>query len=436
MKVDDHRLEFLNSLERAESKLLAWGLVDGSFSADEMGDLCESFLDQNELWETYEDEEQFQESLEDIGLLYGFRDGMSQRYRTRMGETLRLLARLRQLFPKHIQGANRRWQIAKPLVGDFRFMLRPRTVPQRNLTADQVRSRIEESGQLSALQREVLSRILSLPDGESMKLATFQARASENILSQLRSNRSSGTIVCAGTGSGKTLSFYLPAFLFIAESIDSSEWTRCLAVYPRNELLKDQLAEAYSKARKLDSLLQSNGKRKLTIATLFGATPEHEGYFDFEEPPSGWTRVNGGDICPFLTCPSSDCQGQMIWRTDDRKNKIHRLCCTRCASTTEHDELILTRQRLQSNPADILFTTTEMLNQRIGDSEMSHVFGVGGARGKKPTMVLWMRFTLTREFRAHKQRCCFAAGNTPRMFAHILLGSPRRWPMRVSSLQR
>lgn len=388
MKVDDHRLEFLNSLERAESKLLAWGLVDGSFSSDEIADRCEAFFEDNELWSKYDDEEQFQEDLEDIGLLFGFRDGMSQRYRTRMGETLRLLARLRQLFPKHIQGDNRRWQIAKPLVGDFRFMLRPRTVPQRNLTIDLVKSRIEESGLLSALQREVLSRILSMPNAESMKLATFQSRATENILSQLKSNRSSGTIVCAGTGSGKTLSFYLPAFLCIAQSIDSSEWTRCLAVYPRNELLKDQLAEAYGQARKLDSLLQSNGKRKLTIATLFGATPEHEGYFDFEEPPSGWTRVNGGDICPFLTCLSSDCQGQMIWRTDDRKNKIHRLSCTRCATTTEHDELILTRQRLQSSPADILFTTTEMLNQRIGDSEMSHVFGVGCARGKKPTMVL------------------------------------------------
>lgn len=388
MKADDRRLEFLNSLERAESRLLTWGLVDGSFGSDEIADLCETFLEDNDLWNEYGDEEQFQEGLEDIGLLYGFRDGMRQRYRTRMGETLRLLARLRQLFPKHMQGTSRHWQIAKPLVGDFRFMLRPRTVPQRNLTADQVRSRIEESGQLSTLQRQVLSAILSLPNGESMKLAKFQARATENIFAQLKSSRGSGTIVCAGTGSGKTLSFYLPAFLSIAQSIDGNDWTRCLAIYPRNELLKDQLSEAFGQARKLDSLLQSNGKRKLTIATLYGDTPEHEGYFDFAEPPPGWTRVTGGDICPFLRCPSGNCQAHMIWRTEDRKSKIHRLRCSRCSITTGHDELILTRQRLQSNPADILFTTTEMLNQRMGDSETSHVFGVGAARGRKPTMVL------------------------------------------------
>lgn len=388
MKVDDHRLKFLNSLELAESKLLSWGLVDGSFSAEEMNELCNRFLEANDLWSEYEDEVEFQERLGDVGLLYSFQDGMRQRFRTRMGETLRLLARLRQLFPKHIQANNRQWEFAHPLVGDFRFMLRPRTMPQRNLSTDEVQKRIEKSGKLTPLQQQVLNQILSLPNHDSMKLANFQARATENILSQLRSGRRSGTIVCAGTGSGKTLSFYLPAFLSIAESIDSNDWTRCLAIYPRNELLKDQLSEAYGQARKLDSLLQSNGKRKLTIATLFGATPEHEGYFDFEDPPSGWTRTNGGDICPFLTCPSSDCQGQMIWRTEDRKSKIHRLSCTQCVTTTEHDEIILTRQRLQTNPADILFTTTEMLNQRIGDSEMSHVFGVGVARGKKPTMVL------------------------------------------------
>ncbi len=388
MKVDDHRLEFLNSLERVEARLLSWGLVDGSFSTTEISDLCRTYLEQNDLWTLYDDEDEFQDALGEIGFLYDFQDGMRHRYRTRMAETLRLLSRLRQLFPQHMSGGNRKWQTAKPLVGDFRFMLRPRTVPQRNVTAEAAQARIEQSGELTPLQRDVLSALLSSPSGDPVRLATFQARAAENILGELKTNRCSGTIVCAGTGSGKTLSFYLPAFLSVAESIDGSGWTRCLALYPRNELLKDQLAEAYGQARKLDSLLHAHGKRKLTIATLFGATPEHEGYFDYDDPPSGWTRTNGGDICPFLTCPSSSCKGDMVWRTEDRKRNVHRLCCSRCSASTEHDELCLTRQRLQQTPADILFTTTEMLNQRIGDSTMSHVFGVGTARNKTPKMVL------------------------------------------------
>lgn len=388
MKVDDPRLMFLNRLERLESGLLSWGLVDGSFDSDEIAELCEKYLDENKLWSQYADEDEFQDALEEAGLLFPVNDGMHTRYRTRMGETIRLLSRLRQLFPKHFQSNNRQWQVAKPLVGDFRFMLRPRSVPSRKLSADDVLSRIEESGQLSGLQKDVLDAILSLPNGGKMPLANFQARTTENVLRQLRGGKRSGTIVCAGTGSGKTLAFYLPAFLSIAESIDGSEWTRCLAIYPRNELLKDQLAEAYGQARKLDSLLNSRGKRKLTIATLFGATPSSERDFGYAEPPRGWTRATNGDICPFLTCPSSDCQGQMVWRTVDREQKIHRLRCNRCPTCTAHDELILTRERLASTPADILFTTTEMLNQRIGDSEISHVFGVGVSRSKKPTMVL------------------------------------------------
>jgi hypothetical protein len=106
VKVDDHRLEFLNSLERAEARLLSWGLVDGSFSANEIGDLCETYLEDNELWTQYSDEEDFQDALEAIGFLYDFHDGMRRRYRTRMAESLRLMSRLRQLFPKHMTSGN------------------------------------------------------------------------------------------------------------------------------------------------------------------------------------------------------------------------------------------------------------------------------------------------------------------------------------------
>ena len=84
MKVDDHRLEFLNLLERAEARLLSWGLVDGSFSANEIGDLCEAYLEDKELWTLYSDEEEFQDALQEIGFLYDFQDGMRRRYRTRM----------------------------------------------------------------------------------------------------------------------------------------------------------------------------------------------------------------------------------------------------------------------------------------------------------------------------------------------------------------
>ena len=183
------------------------------------------------------------------------------------------------------------------MVGDFRFLLRARQIPQRNLNAGTVRERIKKIRTTSELQDAVLEAILQRGNTE-MELASFQVRATENILQETHSNRSSGTIVCAGTGSGKTLSFYLPAFLTICESISPSAWTRCIALYPRNELLKDQLSEAYVQARKLDPILKQSGKRKLTIGTLFGATPENENAFNYDSPPRGWTVVGAGHVCP------------------------------------------------------------------------------------------------------------------------------------------
>ena len=50
MRVDDPHLVFLNRLERLESQLLAWGLVDGSFSEDELENLCEGFLEEKKFW--------------------------------------------------------------------------------------------------------------------------------------------------------------------------------------------------------------------------------------------------------------------------------------------------------------------------------------------------------------------------------------------------
>ena len=49
-------------------------------------------------------------------------------------------------------------------------------------------------------------------------------------------------MVTAGTGSGKTLAFYLPLFAWLSDNVQpQSGKTTALALYPRNELLKDQL---------------------------------------------------------------------------------------------------------------------------------------------------------------------------------------------------
>ena len=57
-------------------------------------------------------------------------------------------------------------------------------------------------------------------------------------------------------------------------------------------------------------------------------------------------------------------------------------------SVIDSDEVILTRRRLQRESPDILFTTTEMLNQRMGDTRFRHLFGLGDRAQRSVEMML------------------------------------------------
>lgn len=379
--------DFLSRLEALESRLLAWGLVDGSFDEDELENYAEQFLNERELWDDFDNAPlKLVDYLLDRHLLISLIDEGQTRYRTRMGETIRLLARLRQLFPQHRDGRN--WQRAKTLVADFRFILRSRQFPRRNISRQDAEELISEVFRFEPVQLAVLAAVLDCGAEGTVELAQFQVRSTRAILTRIGKRQASGSIVCAGTGSGKTLAFYLPAFLHLAHTLDHSRWTRCLALYPRKELLKDQLSETYRQARRIDGALSRHGRRKLVIGTLFGDTPKNHSAFNYDTPPSGWQKRGEDFSCPFLQCPDKDCDGDMLWKSADRNSNVERLVCHKCGSATSPDELVLTRDRLLSEPPDILFTTTEMLNQRLGDSQFGRIFGVGTSPQQKPQLVL------------------------------------------------
>lgn len=127
---------------------------------------------------------------------------------------------------------------------------------------------------LNKAQNDILNYLLV--DGKpDYQLAGFQVRATERILQYYtRHSRKAysptATIVCAGTGSGKTLAFYLPAMTQLAHDLinNSRRRVKILAIYPRNELLKDQFSETYEQARLLDNYLASRGTRKIKIGTF------------------------------------------------------------------------------------------------------------------------------------------------------------------------
>lgn len=351
-------LQLLDAVETIEMRSLAWGYSEGSLSRSELMDLGPpSVVDE----------------LTEARLLIELSDiAGATRYRSRFAEMVRLLFRLRQLFP------GKPWIGAPRLVSDFRVDRRPRSYPKRTNTPADIAAKHSDTISATPLRREVWQALTSGTPG----LSAFQERATARLLG---APSDSGTIVTAGTGSGKTMAFYLPALMRIAEAIDDGHWTKALAIYPRTELLKDQFSEAYRMARQLDATLARQGKRKIKIGAFFGSTPN-----SLQQPffSDDWRDTRAGRICPWLRCPS--CDAELAWRKKDLTDKVERLSCLQpgCGKVIGQDEIVLTRHSLNDRPPDILFTTTEMLNQRLSDHWYRGLFGVSVPNHRKPFIAL------------------------------------------------
>ncbi|GAA6620061.1 DEAD/DEAH box helicase [Scytonema sp. NUACC26] len=102
---------------------------------------------------------------------------------------------------------------------------------------------LEANKLLTPIQRKAVTAIFNSSSRGEVQLANFQLRTTSQILQDLNSNKSRGAIVSAGTGTGKTLAFYLPALAHISDLVNKNEyWSKALAIYPRNELLKGQFS--------------------------------------------------------------------------------------------------------------------------------------------------------------------------------------------------
>ena len=380
-------LAALDQIEQREARLLTWGLVDGFISSKEMADIIDPLLDDPRYAQglSFVRVSEVIDALKARALLFDIGENPGHRYRSRMAEAVRLFFRLRQLFPKHSGLTG--WQNAPTLVADFRFIWRRRRYPRRIIDAAEALATINAATSDGYARQAIATLIESY--AEDFALARFQVAAAARILGGFESPRSLATLVSAGTGSGKTLAFYLPALARVASHIQrdaaTSRWVKILALYPRNELLKDQFAEVYAQARRLDGSLAAQGLRKIVIGTFFGPTPysaatAHEA--------KGWRPHADGIVCEYLRCPWDGCNGEMVWREADRRAGTERLLCLECGTGIESDEIILTRGRLERESPDILFTTTEMLNQRMGDDRFRHLFGLGDLCERAVEMML------------------------------------------------
>ena len=374
--------EVLDLIEEREAKLLAWGIVDGVFSPDELGDLIDSLINQalDVGMDSYlSSGVVLQELLSRKWLAEVPRSGGARGYRSRMGETVRLLQRLRQQFPKHAGPTG--WQSAPSLVADFRFLRRQRRYPARDTPVADALALIRAAAPSPALASAV--RAMLVQRGRTMMLSGFQVRATQRILRSIEERLELATIVCAGTGSGKTMAFYLPALASVYRHLITEKpnepWVKVVALYPRTELLKDQLREVMQRIRALRANMPESERVKIRVGAIYGDTPVSPRFCD-------WRKIGDDCVCPTLAC--MDCGGELRWQNQDRKLGRERLVCAACGSIVEGDEFPLTRESLKNRVPDILFTTTEMLNQRLSDTSMMHLFGVGPKARHAPELVL------------------------------------------------
>ena len=375
LEADAAVLEFLGELETKEERLLAWGLTETEISPEEVQDYAQDFVASRADLLT---PEELIGALLDRKLLFRFARGQRFYYRTRCAETVRLLATLRQWF------RGKDWRTAPTLVADYRLSLRRRAYPKRLIPASAFLSRLESDVKISQLEKDAIQALLG-----NRNFAEFQYRSTRRLLLDVRQRTSRGMIVCAGTGTGKTLAFYLPALTSILPLIEKNYcWAKLIAIYPRNELLKDQMSEVFSLSRNLDAIATGKRGRKISIGCFYGDTPK-EATTEAVEDKKWVKHADGtGYVCPFLRCPRQHCGAPLIWKRVDLEKGMERLSCSdpSCGLVTQMEEIVLTRKAMQKSPPDVLFTSTEMLNRMISDSRYGPVFGVGAK--SPPRLVL------------------------------------------------
>jgi superfamily II DNA or RNA helicase len=354
---------FLTCVEEQEMRLLAWGYVDNAWTADEIAELAEDYALKHDDTGLVTGA-QLVQTLKERALLLPVDGGAGQQFRTRMAETVRLLARLRQLFPKH---KDARWVTAPTLVSDFRVVARPRSYPKRDIALDDALAEIQLETGIDSAGESAIRAIFGGRGAGPIALSRFQMDATIDVLQGLSSKAGAGTIVGAGTGSGKTLAFYLPALTHVVTATKGNG-TRVLAIYPRTELLRDQFSEAFREAGKLDGVGRLG--RPVRIGALYGATP-----FSARSVGRNWKSRGPDWICPYMACP--DCGGRLIWNRADLDSGNPTLRCEDCHVTIGSDRLALTRDQFLKDPPDVLFTTTEMLNRTLMDGRMRRLIGVG-----------------------------------------------------------
>ena len=382
--------EFLTFLEKREERLLSWGFHNVRWTISEIEEAfgAEAASDLQWRWEDLSTQGHTIKSLllqmRQRNLIYQVPDSENS-YRTRFAEGVRLLANLRQMF--RVED----WATGPRLVSDIKLKISPRLYPRRDQRAESVWERLQSvcPPPHGDLMRQCFFALAARKEGGHFSFSGFQFRAFERILKSYGDSGFHGSVVCAGTGSGKTKAFYVPAFLSIAANLRGESFTKIIAIYPRNVLLADQLREAISEAEKLRPVLLANGLRPIRFGALLGGTPYAQWFEDQKPKPYHWERRGTDAVIPYLKSPVDGGRSELVWRAADREN--HRTCLYRKGATNPDvpdGVLAITREEIQRNPPDVLFVSLEMLNREMCNPQWDRAFGMRRPREQAPRLLL------------------------------------------------
>lgn len=364
--------QLLDAIDLVEYPLLKWGIVDSSLTAAEFESVIVSVVGN-------EDAESFKKLLLDRGLVFETPYGT---YRSRIAEFIRLTLRLRQWFP------GKKSYSGKLLVHDIKYHLRPRSFPKRELTSEKTIDSLIQRGYCrdGDLLRAVFPQ----------KISRFQERAIFGISDSLFSGRNESFVVAAGTGSGKTNAYFLPLLNWLSLEMETNGrlGVRSLALYPRNELLKDQLSNALGQTRQLNAKLRKKSAPTIRLGVWFQDSP-----YSLSNIKSGhlanWTKikVEGKTAfrCPFLRCLECHHAGDLVLFEDDIQRGLSTLRCQNkeCDFNVASDELVFERRSLSAKHGgcEVLFTTTESLNRQMGTEYGDVAFGLSASSNLRSILV-------------------------------------------------
>jgi hypothetical protein len=329
-------------------------------------------------------------------------------FRSRMGELVRLLLGMRQRFP------SMSITDAPSLVADLVWNVRPRRYPERNieLTRYLASVPVQQSGVVQdALTRfwDARSRRTSAAeideeqDGATVSefaFSGFQERAMQAVSRTLAlegtgTDDARGLVIEAGTGSGKTFSFFIPLFGYLVRTRIQQSLPGCkvICAYPRQPLAENQfqamvdLLFHLNRERNNGSTRPLPYEQQVRIGLLYARVPY--GYrdpADFKHRYRNWKdgpRANTF-VAPFVRCPV--CRGDLIAQPTLPGDFGRRLTCVNSeAGTCEASQADLAYIRYARSdylggeglldPPDVFLAVTESLNDALASTASRSLFG-------------------------------------------------------------